>query len=112
MFRLKILTLILIFSSLLVFTSIIKNQTRILEKNIYNFNNLINNKEKEFNETQLDFFYVTSPSMIEKKVKDLSNINYLPMEYSNIFLSLRSFLSLKNKYVIQENQNEKKTQKK
>ena len=87
MLKIKFLISILIFSSLLIATSVIKNQTREIEKKIYNLNNIILTKEKDFNESQLDFFYLTSPFMIEKKIKHLDNHNYTVMEYSKIFQS-------------------------
>ena len=68
MFKIKILISITIFSSLLVFTSMIKNQTREIEKKIFNLSKLNIFKEKDLKESQLDFSYLTSPSMIEKKL--------------------------------------------
>ena len=111
MFKLKITISIVIFSSLLITTSIIKNKTRVIEKKIFNLNSVIYNKEKDLNQSQLDFSYLTSPSMIDQKIKHLDNKNYFPMEYSKIFLSISNFLKLKNKYAI-KNYNEKKTKKK
>ena len=111
MFKIKFLISILIFSSLLIATSVIKNQTREIEKKIYNLSGVILSKEKDFNESQLDFFYITSPLMIEKKIKHLDNNNYIIMEYSKIFLSMTDFMSLDTKYAIQEIENEKKTKK-
>ena len=49
MFKIKILISITIFSSLLVFTSIIKNQTREIEKKILNISKLNSFKEKDLN---------------------------------------------------------------
>ena len=111
MFKTKFLISILIFSSLMIATSVIKNQTREIEKKIYNLSGVILSKEKDFNESQLDFFYITSPLMIEKKIKHLDNNNYIIMEYSKIFLSMTDFMNLDSKYVIQEIENEKKTKK-
>ena len=111
MFKTKFLISILIFSSLMIATSVIKNQTREIEKKIYNLSGVILSKEKDFNESQLDFFYITSPLMIEKKIKHLDNNNYIIMEYSKIFLSMTDFMSLDTKYAIQEIENEKKTKK-
>ena len=99
MLRIKILFSIIIFSFLLVFTSIIKNKTREIE---------MNQKEKDLNESQLDLSYLTSPAMIEKSLKNLEVENYLPMEFSKIFLSIFEFKSIQNKFVNQENKNEKK----
>ena len=65
-------------------------------------NKKINQKEKNLNESQLDFFYLTSPLMIEKKIKNLDIERYLPMEYSKIFLSISNFNNLQNKYANQD----------
>ena len=90
MFKLKVLISIIIFSFLLIGTSTIKNETRELEKkiDILTKNNV--QKEKNLNEIQLDFYYLTSPSMIESKIKHLGVKEYIHMEYSNIFLSLEN----------------------
>ena len=107
MFRFKIFISLIIFSSFLFGTSIIKNQTREIEKDIYDLNKLIHQKEKDFNETQLDFYYLTSPSYIEKQIKHLDNKKYIAMEFSKIFLDLSSFINLQNKFVTKDYQNEK-----
>ena len=108
MFKLKIFFSVLIFSLLLIVTSFIKNQTREIEKEIFYISKKIHNKEKDLNESQLDFFYLSSPSIIEKKIENLDSIQYFPMDYSKIFLNLNSFTSLKNKFVIKKNKNQKK----
>ena len=64
MFKIKIFISIVTFSLLLIITSIIKNQTRELEKKINNLNKIIFLKEIDFNETQLDYTYLTSPLII------------------------------------------------
>ena len=107
MFKLKIFISILIFSFLLIVTSIVKNQTRKIEKEISFYKKIILHKEKDLNETQLDFFYLTSPKIIENKMTLLSDKEYYPMEYSRIFLNISNFLNIENKYVINGNQNEK-----
>ena len=66
MFKLKIFTSVVIFSFLLVGTSIIKNKTRELEKKIHYLSKEISLKEKDYKESELDFAYLTSPKMIEK----------------------------------------------
>lgn len=111
MFRVKILISVVIFSSLLILTSFIKNQTRIIEKKIFNISKTVNSKENDLSESQLDFFYLTSPSIIEKKIENLDSNQYVPMEYSKIFLSISNFIELENKVAIQGNQNEKKKKK-
>ena len=104
----KILISISIFSFLLIGTSILKNKTRIIEKKIYNISNKIIAKKEDLNKSQLDFSYLTSPAVIEKKIEYLDRNQYQPMEYSKIFLSMSSFLNLQNKFVTQEKKNEKK----
>ena len=99
MFKIKISISLLIFSSLLFGTSVIKMKLEL--KNIDQLNKKINFQEKDFNESQLDYFYLTSPSMIEKRIKNLDIEQYLPMEYSKIFSEHLNFNNLQNKYVSQ-----------
>ena len=110
MFKIKIIVSVITFSILLIVTSIIKNQTRETEKKILNLSKIIKKKEKDLNESQLDFTYLSSPSIIHDKIKLIDNEKYVTMEYSKIFLSMSSFLDLQNRLAIQRNQNE--TQKK
>ena len=108
MFKIKIIVSVITFSILLIVTSIIKNQTRETEKKILNLSKIIKTKEKDLNESQLDFTYLSSPLIIHDKIKLIDNEKYVTMEYSKIFLSMSSFLDLQNKLVIQRNQNENK----
>jgi hypothetical protein len=110
MFKLKTITLTIIFLTLLIITSIIKNQTRITEKKLYKLNKNIILKEKDVNESQLDFYFLTSPAEIEKKVKILGQNNYSPIQNSNLFLNLSNFINIQNKLSLLNNQaeNEKK----
>ena len=112
MFKFKFFVAIIIFSSSLLVTSFIKNQSRELEKKIYNIRNEIFYLEKDINESQLDFYYLTSPLLIEEKIQHLDKNQYLPMEYSKIFLSMSNFIELQNKVVDQESYYGKKIQKK
>ena len=108
MFKIKIFISILTFSILLIVTSIIKNQTRETEKKIFNLSKVIKIKEKDLNESQLDFSYLSSPMIIHDKIKLIDNEKYVTMENSKIFLSISSFLDLQNRLAIQRNQNENK----
>ncbi len=112
MIKIKIFISVVIFSSFLIGTSFIKNQTRELEKKIYNINKEITLKEIDLNESQLDFSYLSSPDIIERKIGLLDQIDYVPMEHSKIFLSLSNFIDLKNKLVTYGKENGKKIQKK
>ena len=55
MFNLKFIFSITIFVSLLILTSFIKNQSRIIEKKILKINSQVISKEKNLSETELDF---------------------------------------------------------
>ena len=69
MFRAKLIISIAVFVTFLIITSIVKNKTRIIEKQISKTNKVILLKKKDINEAQLDFYYLTTPSVIEKKIK-------------------------------------------
>ena len=108
MFRPKIIVTVIIFLILLIFTSIIKNKTRVIEKKLYFLNETIVLKEKDINESQLDFYFLSSPSQIEKKIISFGLNNYSVIESSKIFLSLSNFLNIQNKLSMVKIKNEKK----
>lgn len=107
MFKSKIIISTIMFLILLIVTSIIKNKTRIIEKKSFKLNKNIALKKQDINESQLDFYFLTSPAEIEKKVKILGQNNYSPIKKSNIFLSFSTFNSIQNQITILNNQNEK-----
>ena len=107
----KIFLSIITFLILLFFTSIIKNQTRITEKKIYKLSQKITLKEQDVNESQLDFYFLTSPAELEKRVETLGLNNYVPIENSKIFLSFSNFIDVKEKISVFYNLNEKKIKK-
>ena len=111
MFRLKTITLAVIFLILLIITSIIKNQTRIIEKKLHKLNEKIALKEKDINEAQLDFYFLTSPAEIEKRIKILGQNDYFPIKNSKIFLNLSDFIDMQKKISTLNYSNEKKAKK-
>ena len=82
---------------MLFFTSIVKNKTRVIEKNIEQYNNKISKIERNLYESQLDFYYLTSPNLLKKKLEFLSDEKYIHMEFSKIYLSLDTFLKNQKK---------------
>ena len=112
MFKMKFTIAISLFISFLLFTSTIKNKTRVIEKNISNLTTKIFIKTKDFNEAQLDFHYLTSPAEIEKKLSVIGFDNYLPIKYSNIFFDISDFTEIQNKISNLKKVDEKKIQKK
>tara|TARA_B100000575_G_C22497181_1_gene326353 strand:+ start:136 stop:474 length:339 start_codon:yes stop_codon:yes gene_type:complete len=110
--KIKLIISISIFAFLISITSAIKNQTRAIEKDLYKINKRIANLEKDLNETQLDFFYLSSPKILSKKLKNLDQADYAPMDFSRIYLSYNDFINFQNKISTLKKSNEKKTQKK
>jgi len=93
----KLFISIAIFSFLMILTSIIKTQTRIMEKNISFYEKKISNLRNSLYESQLDFYYLSSPSSISEKINNYSNDDYETIEYSNIYFSLDQFLNEQKK---------------
>jgi len=112
MFKIKFIISITIFFVFLIFISVIKNKTRVIEKEISNLNSKILLVEKDINEAQLDFYYLTSPLEIEKKLNLLGINNYQPIKYSNIYLNISDLTKIKNKISNLNNLNDKKTENK
>ena len=112
MSKIKLIISICIFSILLVITSVVKNQTRIIEKNIYKIDRKIAVIEKDLHETELDYSYLSSPNNLSKKIKDLAFIEYIAMDFSRIYLSYKDFTDSQKKITILKTKNEKKTKKK
>ena len=52
----------------MIFTSIIKNNTRNIEKNIEKLNTEIFKLNKELFNAEIDFIYLSSPDKLEKKI--------------------------------------------
>ena len=110
--KINLLISICIFSILLGITSTIKNQTRIIEKNIYKIDRKIAVIEKDLHETQLDYFYVSSPGHLSQKIQQLAVIDYVPMDFSRIYFNYKDFIDSQKKITILEMNDEKKTKKK
>tara|TARA_B100000963_G_scaffold303519_1_gene276769 strand:+ start:2793 stop:3122 length:330 start_codon:yes stop_codon:yes gene_type:complete len=106
--RVKLVISILIFSILFSLTSALKTQTRTIEKKIYKIDRKIKSIKKDLHETQLDFFYVSSPGYISNKIKQLALIDYFPMDFSRIYLNYQSFTDSQNKITVLKKDNEKK----
>ena len=89
----KLIISIILFSFLFFFTSIIKNKTRIIEKELILYEKKISYLEKELHESQLDFHYLTSPEILQSKIAFLTSDEYQHMSISNIYLDYYNFIS-------------------
>jgi len=97
----KLIISITVFSFLLFCTSIIKNKTRVIEKNIMSHEKKISNLKKELYESQLEFYYLSSPQNLEEKISFLTNDQYQYMSISKIYLNYNSFI-LNQKQITQK----------
>jgi len=97
MFKSKFIISSIIFIIFLLITSTIKNKTRIIEKKITSLNSKILSRERDINETQLEFYYLSSPVEIEKRIETLGFINYEPISYSKIFFKFTDLINMENK---------------
>ena len=78
-------------------TSIIKNKTRVIEKNIISYEKKIFDLEKELNESQLDFHYLTSPKILQEKISFLTSSQYNYIGISKIYLDYNNFIQNQKK---------------
>ena len=88
----KLITSVAVFSLLLFCTSVVKNKTRVIEKNIDSYEKEIFTLKKELFESQLDFNYLTSPKMLQKKLSFLTSDQYQNLNISNIYLDYNNFI--------------------
>ena len=112
MFKTKFIISTVIFTSFLIITSAIKNKTRVLEKKVSILNAKILYKQKNINETQLDFYYLSSPQEIEKRLQIIGIDIYKPIKHSRIFLNTSDLTDIQTKTSNLNRSNEKEKQKK
>ena len=112
MFNSKLFFSLTTFIFFLIITSLVKNQSRIMEKQIKVLNSNIVAKEKNISESEMEFSYLSSPNKIEKKfnIRDLEKFE--PIKHSKIFYDLHDFNLLEKKLSNFINIDEKKIRKK
>ena len=99
----KIILLLLIFL-LLIFTTVTKNSTKDIEKQIYNTKENLRVLEQKYEMVLLDFNYLSSPEKLmeyqsryfenELKEIDITNLKKLDLIASEI--QIKQFIDLKN----------------
>ena len=82
---------------LMIFTSIIKNNTRNIEKNIEKLNTEVSILKNELLNAEMDFIYLSSPDKLEKKILSLNRKKYSTYDFSRIFLSTEEFINFSSK---------------
>ena len=112
MFNSKLFFSLTIFTFFLIITSLVKNQSRVMEKQIKVLNNNITAKEKNISEAEMEFSYLSSPNEIEKKLNSRDLEKFEPIKHSKIFYDIHDFYILQNKLsnllIIDEKKNRKK----
>ena len=68
--------------------------------------------KKDLHETEIDYSYLSSPNSLSERIKDLAFVEYMPMDFSRIYLNYRHFIDYQKKITILKMNNEKKTKKK
>ena len=112
MFNSKLFFSLTTFIFFLIITSLIKNQSRIIEKQIKVLNNNIVAKEKNISESEMEFSYLSSPNKIEKKFNSRDLEKFEPIEHSKIFYDIHDFNKMDKKLSNLTNIDEKKIRKK
>ena len=112
MFNSKLFFSLVVFTFFLIITSLVKNQSRIMEKQIKSLNINILTKEKNISEAELEFSYLSSPNEIEKKFKSRDLEKFQPIKYSNIFYDIHDFNLVEKKLSNLIDIDEKKIRKK
>ena len=112
MFNSKLFFSLAVFTFFLIITSLVKNQSRIIEKQIKGLNINIIAKEKNVSEAEMEFSYLSSPNEVEKKFKSGDLEKFEPIKHSNIFYEVRDFNTLEEKLSNLINIDEKKIRKK
>ena len=96
-FNKKKLVIVLIYISFFIAIPIIKNETRLIEKKIYNHKTQITILETNLSEAYLEFQYLTSPQVLENKVSKNLDINYNNLNTSQIYLNIDDFINEQTK---------------
>ena len=112
MFNPKLFFSLAVFTFFLIITSLVKNQSRIIEKQIKGLNIKIIAKEKNISEAEMEFSYLSSPNGIEKKFNSRDQEKFEPIKHSKIFYDVHDFNKLEKKLSTLINIDEKKIRKK
>ena len=93
----KKLTIILVYISFFITISIIKNESRLIEKKIQNYESKIIILEKNLLEASLEFQYLSSPAVLSRKIEKNLDQKYNSLHLSQIYLNIDDFTSEQNK---------------
>jgi len=92
MFKKSLIFSLTVFFTLMIITSLIKNKTRNLEKEIEKINKEVVFLEKQLSDAEIDYIYLSSPKKLKKHLSTLGKEEYLSFDHSRIFFSKEQFL--------------------
>ena len=93
----KKLVIVLIYISFFITIPIIKNESRLIEKKIQNHKNEIFILEKNLLEASLEFYYLTSPEILSRKIEKNFDQKFNSLDLSQIYLNIEDFTSEQKK---------------
>ena len=102
----KKLITIFIYLSFFIAIPIVKNESRLIEKEIQNYESEIFILQKNLLEASLEFQYLSSPAVLSSKVNENLHQKYNSLNLSQIYLNIESFRS-EQKKVTSTSTNEK-----
>jgi len=92
MFKKSLIFSLTVFFTLMIITSLIKNKTRNLEKEIEKINKEVAFLEKELSDAEIDYIYLSGLEKLKKYLSILNKEQYLSFDHSRIFFSTEQFL--------------------
>ena len=96
-FNKKKIIILLTYTSFFIAIPIIKNETRLIEKKIQRHESEIKLTKKNLSVAYLEFQYLSSPEVLEKKIRINLDINYNNLDISQIYLNLDDFINEQKK---------------
>jgi hypothetical protein len=93
----KKIIIILIYVSFFIAISIVKNESRFVEKKIQNHKSKIFILEKNLLEATLEFEYLSSPAVLSSKIEKNLDQKYNSLDFSQIYLNIEDFASQQKK---------------
>jgi hypothetical protein len=104
----KKIIIILIYISFFIAVPIIKNESRLIEKKIQNYESQIFILEKNLLEASLEFQYLSSPAVLSNKIKNNLDQKYNSLASSQIYLNIEDFILEKKITSVSINEKQKK----
>ena len=93
----KKIIIVLVYLSFFIAIPIVKNESRLIEKKIQKYESQIFIIEKNLLEANLEFQYLSSPSVLSDKIAKNLDQTYNSLDFSQIYLNIENFISEQKK---------------